>query len=176
MKFFLNDGMSLEVVPNDSIDFVFSFEALVHVEKDVIEAYLTQLAKKLKPNGVGVIHHSNLGAYPGRLKVLEYQSRLPSAVRRVVTVGKVEYLLGLHTGWWATSMTGALFKKYCEQAGLKCISQELINWARSRCLVGGISVLAKASSRWDVERPRLENSQYMKNAELNVRLARLYCD
>jgi cyclopropane fatty-acyl-phospholipid synthase-like methyltransferase len=39
-------------------DFVFSFDSLVHVESDVIENYLTQLAKKLKPNGIGFIHHS----------------------------------------------------------------------------------------------------------------------
>lgn len=176
MKFYVNDGLSLAVVPDGSIDFVFSFEALVHVEKDVIEAYLNQLARKLKPDGVGIIHHSNLGAYPGRLKILEYQRRLPSAIRRIVTAGKVEYLLRLHTGWWATSMTGALFRKYCEQAGLKCISQELINWAKSRCLVGGISVFTKANSRWDVKSSRLENDEYMKNARLNIRLARLCCD
>ena len=176
MKFYVNDGTSLDVVPDSSIDFVFSFDALVHVEKDVIEAYLTQLARKLKPDGVGIIHHSNVGAYPGRLKILEYHHRLPSAIRRIVTAGKVEYLLRMHTGWWATSMTGTLFGEYCERAGLKCISQELINWVGSRCLVGGISVFTKANSRWKVKSARLENDQYMKNAGLNARLAQLYCD
>ena len=89
---------------------------LVHLEKDAIAAYLTQIAK-LKPDGVGIIHHSNLGAYPRRLKILEYQRWLPAAVRRIITVGKVEYLLGLHTAWWATSMTGALFEKYSSRPG-----------------------------------------------------------
>lgn len=176
MKFYVNDGTSLEVVPDGSIDFVFSFEALVHAEQDVIEAYLIQLARKLKPNGVGIIHHSNLGAYPGRLKILECQRRLPSAIRRILTVGKLEYLLRIHVGWWATSMTGALFRKYCEQAGLKCLSQELINWVGSRCLVGAISVFTRANSRWDVKSSQFENGQFMKNAKRNVRLAQLYCN
>lgn len=176
MSFYVNNGMSLEDVPDASVDFAFSFDSLVHAEKDVIETYLNQLARKLKPDGVGVMHHSNLGCYPGRLRILHYQRKLPSIVRRIVTVGKLEYLLGLSQAWWATSMTDALFERFCELAGLKCISQELINWVGSRCLVGGISAFAKANSKWAVENSRLENRQYMKNAKLNLRLAHLYCD
>jgi hypothetical protein len=51
------------MVPDDSIDFVFSFDSLVHAEADVMQAYLNQLVRKLKLNGVGFIHHSNIGEY-----------------------------------------------------------------------------------------------------------------
>src|SRR5207253_469039 len=63
ITYHVNDGKSLEMIADNSIDFVFSFDSLVHAEADVLEAYLSQLAKKLKPNGVGFIHHSNLGMY-----------------------------------------------------------------------------------------------------------------
>lgn len=61
--YYVNDGKSLEIVDDQSIDFVFSFDSLVHSEADVIEKYLEQLSRKLKPNGIGFIHHSNLAHY-----------------------------------------------------------------------------------------------------------------
>jgi hypothetical protein len=59
----VNDGVSLEMISDSSIDFVFSFDSLVHAEADVIQAYISQLAKKMKPNAVGWIHHSNAGNF-----------------------------------------------------------------------------------------------------------------
>ena len=29
-------------------------------------------------------------------------------------------------------MTGKLFREYCQQAGLKCIHQEVFNWGKER--------------------------------------------
>ena len=34
--------------PDESIDFVFSLDSLVHPRREIIEAYLTELGKKLK--------------------------------------------------------------------------------------------------------------------------------
>ena len=41
----------------------FSFDSLVHAEADVLQSYVSELASKLSPNGVGFIHHSNIGAF-----------------------------------------------------------------------------------------------------------------
>ena len=60
---YVNDGKSLAMVEDRSVDFAFSFDSLVHVESDVIAAYLNQLGKKLKPGGFAFLHHSNLGAF-----------------------------------------------------------------------------------------------------------------
>src|SRR5258707_10867408 len=57
IQYFVNDGTSLDMLEDESIDFVFSFASLIHAEMDVLEAYLKQLAKKLKPDGVGFLHH-----------------------------------------------------------------------------------------------------------------------
>ena len=43
ITYHVNDGKSLEMIPDHSVDFVFSFDSLVHVEADVIEAYLSQM-------------------------------------------------------------------------------------------------------------------------------------
>lgn len=55
----LNDGRSLVGVEDEAIDLVFSFDSLVHVEQDVIESYLSEIARVLKPGGAAFLHHSN---------------------------------------------------------------------------------------------------------------------
>jgi len=176
IQFQVNDGTSLDAVPDDSIDFVFSFDSLVHAESEVIEAYLAQLVRKLKPDGVGFLHHSNVGAYPGRLALVNFYSRLPYAFRqRVLTEAKVYELLSLSYAWRAASMTAALFRQYCQRAGLKCVSQELFNWTKGKCLVDAVSVFAKPNSKWDRESAYLENDRFVENTSLTARLAKLYC-
>jgi len=63
VRCYVNDGKSLAMVEDRSVDFAFSFDSLVHVEADVIAAYLNQLGKKLKPGGFAFFHHSNLESY-----------------------------------------------------------------------------------------------------------------
>src|ERR1700719_3270477 len=62
-SFSVNDGLSLPSVEDATIDFVFSFDSLVHCEMDVVKAYLAETARILKPEGVAFIHHSNLKAF-----------------------------------------------------------------------------------------------------------------
>ena len=59
----VNDGKSLPEVADNSIDFAFSFDSLVHVEYEVIEGYLREMGRVLKPNGLGFLHHSNVAAF-----------------------------------------------------------------------------------------------------------------
>jgi SAM-dependent methyltransferase len=108
-----NDGQSLEMIADGSLDFVFSFDSLVHAEAPVLRGYLGQLARKLKPGGAGFIHHSNLAALRGA------DERIPEWVVR--------------RNWRGESMSAALFRDYCREAGLACTTQEIITWvSRSR--------------------------------------------
>jgi SAM-dependent methyltransferase len=108
-----NDGQSLAMVADQSLDFVFSFDSLVHAEAPVLRAYLAQLSRKLRPGGTGFIHHSNLGA------LVDAEGRVPTWVTR--------------PNWRGETMSSALFRQYCREAGLVCVSQEIINWvSRSR--------------------------------------------
>src|SRR3954454_12840335 len=61
-EFNVNDGKSLPGVSDASVDFAFSFDSLVHVEDEVIDAYLVELTRVLRNDGVAFIHHSNLAA------------------------------------------------------------------------------------------------------------------
>jgi SAM-dependent methyltransferase len=145
-EFHVNDGRSLSKVVDGSIDFVFSFDSLVHVEADIIETYVRQIARKLKPQGVGLIHHSNLGACS------------PETPNRHMR---------------ARSMTAGRFAEFCDSAGLACISQETVNWGQPE-FVDCLSMFTAAGSCWERSCRRLENPRFMLEAEMLSALAPLY--
>ena len=59
-SFSTNDGTSLSRVSNASVDFVFSFDSLVHATANVMSAYVAEILRVLGEDGVAFIHHSNL--------------------------------------------------------------------------------------------------------------------
>jgi len=61
VEFHVNDGRSLDVVADDSIDFVWSYDVFVHIEPPDIEHYLREFRRILKNDGLAVIHHGVVG-------------------------------------------------------------------------------------------------------------------
>jgi len=58
--YYVNDGESLSDIPDDSMDLVFSYDSFVHMHLDVIESYVKEIGRVLKPGGHCWLHHSNL--------------------------------------------------------------------------------------------------------------------
>src|SRR5579885_3628330 len=58
-KFSITDGTTLPGIKDSSVDFLFSFDSLVHVEIEIIEGYLKEMSRVLAKDGVAFIHHSN---------------------------------------------------------------------------------------------------------------------
>jgi SAM-dependent methyltransferase len=165
IEYHVNDGRSLEMVADNSVDFVFSFDSLVHVEADVMDAYLQQLARKLAPNGVGFIHHSNIGRYAALTKLARKApaKRLQALVRRGLLINL--------PAWRAETMTADLFAVQCEGAGLLCVGQEKINWEHGRYLIDCLSEFTRRGSRWERPRTLISNPMFTDEAR---RMARLY--
>jgi hypothetical protein len=161
----VNDGKSLSAVADQSIDLAFSFDSLVHAEADVLEAYVNQLVGKLRPEGVGFIHHSNALGYR---RYFSLARRLPRGRGLLARKGLLRDDHGR-----SLSMSAELFRKYCREAGLNCISQEIINWG-GRDLIDCISVVARKASRWDRPCQVLENREFMEEARHLRRVAPLY--
>jgi len=158
LSFFVNDGMSLPMVPEKSADFIFSFDSLVHAEADVLRAYLRESARVLKTGGAGFIHHSNLGRYSALLAV---SSRIPARVRIPL---ENRGLLVSNEHWRATSMDARRFARYCREAGLQCVHQETVNWVRTGpYLIDCLSVFRRDSATSLVKRPRA-NRRFMRQA------------
>ena len=53
IEYMVNDGRSLAFLDDASVDFVFSWDSLVHADADVCRAYVTQLGQKMAPGGLG---------------------------------------------------------------------------------------------------------------------------
>jgi 2-polyprenyl-3-methyl-5-hydroxy-6-metoxy-1,4-benzoquinol methylase len=168
IAYHVNDGRSLEMVADSSLDFVFSFDSLVHAEADVIAAYIEQLASKLRPNGVGFMHHSNMGAYRSQAGLAR---RVPDRLRRRMVLRGL--LVNVY-GWRAESVTADLVARLCDEHGLQCVSQELVNWQYGRQLTDCISTFTPKGSVLGRENVRVENRDFMLEATVVGRLARLY--
>jgi len=144
----------LSMIPDASIDFVFSFDSFVHPTRDVVEAYLRELGRKLKIGGKGFIHHTNFGEY-----VNTPRERIPEALARP--------LIKLKILDWAhhrnPGMSAELFRAFCEQHGLHCISQELVNW-RGRRLIDCLSLFERSESAQQTPTKVIRNPNFMREA------------
>jgi SAM-dependent methyltransferase len=150
--FHQNDGVSLEMVADGSVDFAFSFDSLVHVDRDVVDGYLSQLAGKLTPDAVGFIHHSNLGAYVDP------------------ATGKPPFR---NPNWRDLTMSAPLFQELCAGAGLLCIGQELVNWEIEQ-LNDCFSLVTLPGSRFERPNVLVENPRFMDEASALQAVAQHY--
>ena len=150
----LNDGRSLSKIPGSSVDFVFSFDSFVHPDRKIVEEYLRQLATKLKIGGKGFIHHSNFGEY-----VNSPRERLPEMLAKPLIKAKILD--------WAhhrnPSMTAEIFRMLCQQNGLHCVSQELVNW-RGRRLIDCLSLFVRSDSAPANPTTLIRNPNFMREA------------
>jgi SAM-dependent methyltransferase len=162
----VNDGSSLSMIESESIDFVFSFDSLVHAEADAMERYVQEFARVLSAGGAGFVHHSNAGSYR---RYFEAPLRLPNRVRDALWTHRVVDTAQLR----GLSMTAARFADDCEAAGLRCIGQELVNWDTKR-LLDCLSTFASASSPWARPNRVVRNPDFMAEAAAVKRWAQLY--
>jgi len=58
LAYFINDGKSIPKIRNNSQDLVFSYDSFVHMNSNVIEEYIKEMHRVLKPGGQAFIHHS----------------------------------------------------------------------------------------------------------------------
>ena len=165
IAYHVNDGRSLSMIADESVDLVFSMDSLVHAEADVLESYLSQLATKLTPDGVGFIHHSNAGAY-GRSIALA--RRTPYRVLRPLARRGV--LIDLFA-WRAESVDADAVAAMCGRAGLVCVAQEKISWESGYHLIDTFTTFTRPGSRWERPRAVTRNPLFRREAR---RAARLY--
>ena len=61
VEFHINDGRSLDVAADNSVDYIWSFDVFVHIEPPDIEHYLREFRRILKNDGIAIIHHGIAG-------------------------------------------------------------------------------------------------------------------
>jgi SAM-dependent methyltransferase len=100
ISYFTCNGFDLQPQPDASITLIYSFDAMVHFDSDVVRSYLRDFRRVLKPGGRAFLHHSN---YTGGH---EWTSN-PSA---------------------RNFMSKELFAHYAIKEDLKVIKQKTLNW------------------------------------------------
>jgi SAM-dependent methyltransferase len=136
-KFHINDGTSLDMVPDESVDFVFSFDSLVHAEIDVHETYVPQIIRKMRSGGVAFIHHSNWAAAGETKENRHCRGESVSADRYAEVVGK---------------------------AGGQVLLQECLNWGTDK-LIDAFTLFSPKGEK-PIDRVRLENKRFMQEASI----------
>jgi SAM-dependent methyltransferase len=171
--FAVNDGKSLSMIPDASIDFAFSFDSLVHAEGDVIDGYVAELSRVLAPQGIAFIHHSNLRSL---VRSLILARLLERALRKVPAVLSILRDLGI-ADWdhaRAKSVNAARFANSCNKAGLVCVGQEIIAWGDGQKMIDCLSLVARPGSRWDRPNVVVTNADFMGEALSAQRIASVY--
>lgn len=166
ITYHVNDGRSLEFVPDGSVDFVFSFDSLVHADQDVMAAYAAELARILAPEGVAFLHHSNLGNYGRYFKAREIRG-LGGVLRRVGLLERTNH-------WRDPTVTAEKVARFATASGLSCVSQELITWQTKHQPIDCLSVLVRSGSTRDRPLRRWENLAFSDQGPYLRRLAELY--
>ncbi|MBV8135009.1 MAG: class I SAM-dependent methyltransferase [Deltaproteobacteria bacterium] len=157
LSYYVNDGKSLDMIEDSSIDFVFSFDSLVHADLTTLGAYLNQLTVKLRANGVGFIHHSNLNRY----RIFNY---LPRGILNGERLNRI-------ISWRDPGVSAKLFEQLCIKAKLQCLSQELVVWAAPGLFTDVLSIFRKGSCETKSGNEVCKNRNFMKQCDLMSRLA-----
>lgn len=58
-EFYKTRGDELDGIADNSVDFVFSFGTLVHLPVEIVQAYVRETARVLRPNGVAVLQYAD---------------------------------------------------------------------------------------------------------------------
>ncbi len=166
-SFYVNDGKSLPMDEDGSVDLVFSFDSLVHVEADVIRAYLAEIRRVLVPDGIAFLHHSNMASHEKLSQLLQAVQPLRKALKEANI---------LNTAWRGLSVDASRVEAWAEQNGLACISQEQLNWGNEAppLLNDVVSVITPRGSRWERPNRVWKNDEYMRAIRTGKRIAELY--
>ncbi len=153
LTYAVNDGSTLPMVGDRSIDFAFTWDSLVHVEHDTMRSYTRELSRVLKPGGYAFIHHSNLGAYADR-------------------IGEFNWDKDLHGR--GKTMSAAAMRSDCAEFGLSCLAQELVPWGTTGLFIDAFSLLWRDPSANGAETTIEERPDWGIETKQARRIGRLY--
>jgi SAM-dependent methyltransferase len=152
---FEHTGGLLVPLHNGSTSFVFSWDSLVHADREVMQAYLKEIARVLRPGGRVFIHHSNLAACipPGMMPT---PGVFPTHARDE----------GVSAAW--------VREKAEDAGGLRVVSQECVDWGATGYLIDCFTVLERSDDRPYPPPSLAENYCFMEEAHAARRIVELY--
>lgn len=107
-RFLKNNGFDIVDVPSNWATLIYTFDAMVHFEPEVVRNYLLDMHRALKPGGRAFLHHSNYTG--GRDWKTNPNSR--------------------------NYMSLEIMRQFATEAGLEIVRQKAIDWSTNKELDG----------------------------------------
>lgn len=118
VEYHVNDGKTLTAIPDHSIDFVWSFDSFVHIDKPTTASYIGEINRVLKHGGKAILHH------PGRshsflwLGFVRHWGELGKQFYKMISMRK----LTDHDGWRA-NISAKTIRNLAADHHLKVVNQ-----------------------------------------------------
>lgn len=122
VRYEVSDGVTLPSDLDESIDFVWTFDAFVHMEQPVIASYMREIGRVLRPGGRAVVHHANRRHATLSLGWLERFGDPGRLAYRAISMGLDER----HDGWRA-NVSARQVAEAVEAAGL-VVERQINEW------------------------------------------------
>jgi len=118
IDYFMNNGKDLFFIADNSIDFIFSYDSFVHIEKDAIACYFKEFSRILKKEGIAIIHHAGRNDLFLKFKFIKNFGDSGKKIYNYLTIKKYDNIAGHRAD---VSKEG--IKKAAEKYNLKVIFQ-----------------------------------------------------
>jgi ubiquinone/menaquinone biosynthesis C-methylase UbiE len=105
--YMVNNGVDLAAIPDASVTLLYTWDAMVHFDSDVVRGYLRETKRVLRRGGHGFFHHSNWTGNAGGF------------------VGGTGNTGPHHRNF----MHERLFAHYAKKEGLDVLRQQVIDWS-----------------------------------------------
>ncbi|MBI3818016.1 MAG: class I SAM-dependent methyltransferase [Planctomycetes bacterium] len=120
LELFVNDGRTLPFIEDASIDFIWSFDCLVHVDREDIQSYFKEFRRVLAPGGIIIIHYPTIDRATDADKYKGWRSDFTfDDMVELVTLHKFKGLDDIYNGYIAHSNTSIAIigaDEACKQA------------------------------------------------------------
>ena len=126
VRYIVNDGKSLNGVKDNYVDFVWSYDSFVHMDKNTIEAYLNEISRVLKPEVIGIIPNPCSRHALLWLDFLRRKGEIGNRFYNLISMGKKGY----GDDGWRSNISKRLFKELAVDKGLG-VEAQMQRWGKN---------------------------------------------
>lgn len=98
----LNSGVDLSSLPDEEFTFLYTYDAMVHFDPEVVAAYVPEFGRVLQRGAYALVHHANFTDNPGG-----------------------DFRDNPH---WRNFMSADIFKDLAIRSGFKVVEQQVFAW------------------------------------------------
>jgi ubiquinone/menaquinone biosynthesis C-methylase UbiE len=142
IQYIVNDGSSLPGVANNSLDLVWSYDSFVHMEPSIVESYIQEIGRVLKPSGKAIIHHAGRFHFTLFLGFLKNWGKLGLHLYKAISMGRLH-----DTDGWRSNVSREMVRGFAQKSQLK------VNWQKRFWQDGQIGVPRFNDCITELEKP-----------------------